>query len=80
MKLELTPDDKRRLLNAYLHLTPWPDAVDALDAAGIAPSESDHGARSSGRIWPTGGTTRRFVLGETGVPYDWEYGDQAGKS
>ena len=22
----------------------------------------------------------RFVLGETGVPYDWEYGDQAGKS
>jgi CubicO group peptidase (beta-lactamase class C family) len=22
----------------------------------------------------------RFVLGETGVPYDWEYGDQAGRS
>ncbi len=22
----------------------------------------------------------RFLLGETGVPYDWEYGDQAGKS
>jgi CubicO group peptidase (beta-lactamase class C family) len=22
----------------------------------------------------------RFVLGDTGVPYDWEYGDQAGKS
>ena len=22
----------------------------------------------------------RFVLGETGVPYDWEYADQAGKS
>jgi CubicO group peptidase (beta-lactamase class C family) len=22
----------------------------------------------------------RFVLGETGVPYDWEYGDHAGKS
>jgi hypothetical protein len=22
----------------------------------------------------------RFVLGETGVPYDWEYGDRAGKS
>jgi len=22
----------------------------------------------------------RFILGETGVPYDWEYGDQAGKS
>jgi hypothetical protein len=21
-----------------------------------------------------------FILGETGVPYDWEYGDQAGKS
>lgn len=30
MKLELTPDRKRRLLNAYLHLTPWPDTVDAL--------------------------------------------------
>ena len=22
----------------------------------------------------------RFVLGDTGVPYDWEYGDYAGKS
>ena len=22
----------------------------------------------------------RFILGETGVPYDWEYGDEAGKS
>jgi len=22
----------------------------------------------------------QFILGETGVPYDWEYGDQAGKS
>ena len=22
----------------------------------------------------------RFVLGDTGVPYDWEYGDRAGKS
>jgi CubicO group peptidase (beta-lactamase class C family) len=22
----------------------------------------------------------RFILGETGVPYDWEYGDSAGKS
>jgi CubicO group peptidase (beta-lactamase class C family) len=22
----------------------------------------------------------KFILGETGVPYDWEYGDQAGKS
>ncbi|HEY5078344.1 MAG TPA: serine hydrolase domain-containing protein [Opitutaceae bacterium] len=22
----------------------------------------------------------RFILGKTGVPYDWEYGDQAGKS
>ena len=22
----------------------------------------------------------RFVLGDTGVPYDWEYGDQAGRS
>jgi hypothetical protein len=22
----------------------------------------------------------RFILGDTGVPYDWEYGNQAGKS
>jgi len=22
----------------------------------------------------------RFILGNTGVPYDWEYGDKAGKS
>ena len=22
----------------------------------------------------------RFILGDTGVPYDWEYGDSAGKS
>jgi hypothetical protein len=22
----------------------------------------------------------RFILGNTGVPYDWEYGDHAGKS
>ncbi|MEO7412411.1 MAG: hypothetical protein ABIZ81_03565 [Opitutaceae bacterium] len=22
----------------------------------------------------------RFILGETGVPYEWEYGEQAGKS
>ena len=30
LKLELTSDHKRRLLDAYLHLTPWPDTVDAL--------------------------------------------------
>ena len=30
LKLELTPDGKRRLLNAYLRLAPWPDAIDAL--------------------------------------------------
>ncbi len=30
LKLELTPDGKRRLLDAYLHLTPWPDAMDTL--------------------------------------------------
>jgi 2-haloacid dehalogenase len=30
MKLELTPDNRRLLLNTYLHLTPWPDTVDAL--------------------------------------------------
>jgi 2-haloacid dehalogenase len=38
MKLELTPEHKRRLLDAYLHLTPWPDTVDALrtlKASGI---------------------------------------------
>jgi 2-haloacid dehalogenase len=38
MKLELTPDNKRRLLDAYLHLTPWPDTVEALrtlKASGI---------------------------------------------
>src|SRR4051794_39757311 len=38
MKLELTADKKRRLLDAYLHLTPWTDTVDALrtlKAAGI---------------------------------------------
>jgi len=30
MKVELTADDKRRLLDAYLHLAPWPDTADAL--------------------------------------------------
>lgn len=30
MHLELTSDDKRRLLDSYLHLTPWPDVADAL--------------------------------------------------
>jgi 2-haloacid dehalogenase len=30
MKLELTPADKHRLLQAFLHLAPWPDTVDAL--------------------------------------------------
>ena len=30
MKLELTAERKDRLLNAYLHLTPWPDTADAL--------------------------------------------------
>jgi 2-haloacid dehalogenase len=30
MKVELSPDNKRRLLDAYLHLTPWPDTVQAL--------------------------------------------------
>ena len=36
--LELTPDNKRRLLDAYLHLMPWPDTADALRrlrAAGV---------------------------------------------
>jgi hypothetical protein len=22
----------------------------------------------------------KFILGDTGVPYDWDYGDRAGKS
>lgn len=30
MKLETTPAEKEQLLNAYLHLQPWPDAVDGL--------------------------------------------------
>jgi 2-haloacid dehalogenase len=30
MKLELTPETKQKLLNAYLHLELWPDARDAL--------------------------------------------------
>lgn len=30
MKLELTPERKARLLNAYLHLAPWPDAAETL--------------------------------------------------
>jgi 2-haloacid dehalogenase len=30
MKLELTPEKRRRLLDAYLTLKPWPDAVAAL--------------------------------------------------
>lgn len=30
MKLELTPEHKQRLLNAYLHLAPWPDTADTL--------------------------------------------------
>lgn len=30
LKLELTPETRRSLLDAYLTLEPWPDAVDAL--------------------------------------------------
>ena len=30
MNLELTPDNQRRLLDSYLHLTPWPDTVGTL--------------------------------------------------
>jgi 2-haloacid dehalogenase len=30
LKLPLTQDDKRLLMNAYLHLEPWPDTADAL--------------------------------------------------
>ena len=38
MKLDLTAEKRQRLLNAYLTLEPWPDAVDALrklKAAGV---------------------------------------------
>jgi 2-haloacid dehalogenase len=38
MKLELTPEMRKRLLNAYLTLKPWPDAAGALHklkAAGV---------------------------------------------
>src|SRR3954467_1361472 len=30
MKLDLTPETRKRLVNAYLTLKPWPDAVEAL--------------------------------------------------
>lgn len=30
MKVELTPQQKQQLLDAYLHLTPWPDTAQAL--------------------------------------------------
>ena len=30
LKVELTGSQKRQLMDAYLHLTPWPDTVDAL--------------------------------------------------
>src|SRR3954449_11561325 len=30
MRLDLSPETRKRLLNAYLTLKPWPDAVDAL--------------------------------------------------
>jgi 2-haloacid dehalogenase len=30
MKLEVTPDNRRLLRDTYLHLSPWPDTVDAL--------------------------------------------------
>ncbi|WP_165068824.1 haloacid dehalogenase type II [Paludisphaera rhizosphaerae] len=38
MKLDLTPEKRSNLLDAYLHMEPWPDAADALRklrAAGI---------------------------------------------
>lgn len=38
MKLETTPKQKQQLLNAYLHLEPWPDAIEGLKklkASGI---------------------------------------------
>ena len=36
LKLDLTPDKKRRLLDAYLHLAPWPDTGDALRKLSVA--------------------------------------------
>jgi 2-haloacid dehalogenase len=38
LKLELAPDTRERLLNAYLNMKPWPDTVEALrklKAAGV---------------------------------------------
>ena len=38
MHLQLTPDSRQQLLNAYMHLTPWPDAISGLKqlkAAGV---------------------------------------------
>jgi 2-haloacid dehalogenase len=38
LKLELTADDRRHLLDAFLHLEPWPDTRDALrrlQASGV---------------------------------------------
>src|SRR5262245_34851562 len=38
MHLDLTPETRQRLLNAYLNLKPWPDAADGLrklKAAGV---------------------------------------------
>ncbi len=35
MKLELTPEHRQELMNAYLTLTPWPDGIKALKAAGV---------------------------------------------
>jgi 2-haloacid dehalogenase len=39
MQLELTTERKQRLLNAYLHLAPWPDTADSLRRL------RDHGIR-----------------------------------
>ena len=61
MKLELTAEDKRRLLDAYLHLTPWPDTAAALrrlkdlgvrviTVANFSPTMLDSNAAAAGLL------------------------------
>jgi 2-haloacid dehalogenase len=61
LKLELTAANRRRLLDAYLHLAPWPDAADGLrqlKASGIrvitianfSPMMLESNARNAGFI------------------------------
>jgi CubicO group peptidase (beta-lactamase class C family) len=49
-------------------------AIAVIDGGRVAYVQND--VRAEARF----GDLVRFVLGETGVPYDWEYADRAGKS